>query len=117
VLIVEPPAHVSIYQLLRARHVVFERAALTALEEALKAMRDPREVLIRPVMPRRRCARRRNGTPWAFRVRPDANKVEIRAAVEAVVHVKVPRPHGVLRGQAQADGPLRRAPPRWKKPS
>src|SRR5258708_15148650 len=33
---VEPPAHVSIYQLLRARHVVFERAALTALEEALK---------------------------------------------------------------------------------
>jgi large subunit ribosomal protein L4 len=35
-LTVEPPAHVSIYQLLRARHVVFERAALTALEEALK---------------------------------------------------------------------------------
>jgi large subunit ribosomal protein L4 len=34
-LTVEPPAHVSIYQLLRARHVVFERAALTALEEAL----------------------------------------------------------------------------------
>ena len=34
-LIVESPAHVSVYQLLRARHVVFERAALTALEEAL----------------------------------------------------------------------------------
>ena len=34
-LTVEPPAHVSIYQLLRARHVVFERAALSALEEAL----------------------------------------------------------------------------------
>ena len=36
-LIVEAPAHVSVYQLLRARHVVFERAALTALEEALGA--------------------------------------------------------------------------------
>src|SRR2546426_5464126 len=36
-LIVESPAHVSVYQLLRARHVVFERAALTALEEALGA--------------------------------------------------------------------------------
>ena len=36
-LIVEPPAHVSVYQLLRAQHVVFERAALTALEEALQA--------------------------------------------------------------------------------
>jgi len=35
-LTVEPPSHVSVYQLLRASHVVFERAALTALEEALK---------------------------------------------------------------------------------
>ena len=35
-LTVEPPTHVSIYQLLRARHVVVERAALSALEEALK---------------------------------------------------------------------------------
>jgi large subunit ribosomal protein L4 len=32
---VEPPSHVSVYQLLRARRVVFERAALMALEEAL----------------------------------------------------------------------------------
>jgi large subunit ribosomal protein L4 len=32
---VEDPAHVSVYQLLRARQIVFERAALTALEEAL----------------------------------------------------------------------------------
>ena len=36
-LTVEPPAHVSVYQLLRARHVVFERAALSALEESLKS--------------------------------------------------------------------------------
>ncbi len=34
---VETPAHVSVYQLLRARRVVFERAGLQALEEALKA--------------------------------------------------------------------------------
>ncbi len=34
-LTVEPPAHVSVYQLLRARRVVVERAALLALEEAL----------------------------------------------------------------------------------
>ena len=36
-LTVEPPSHVSVYQLLRARQVVFEREALRALEEALKA--------------------------------------------------------------------------------
>lgn len=34
-LIVEPPSHVSVYQLIRARRVVFEREALRALEEAL----------------------------------------------------------------------------------
>jgi large subunit ribosomal protein L4 len=34
-LTVEPPAHVSVYQLLRAHRVVVERAALLALEEAL----------------------------------------------------------------------------------
>jgi large subunit ribosomal protein L4 len=35
-LIVETPAHVSVYQLLRAQQVVFERAGLLALEEALR---------------------------------------------------------------------------------
>jgi large subunit ribosomal protein L4 len=34
-LTVEDPGHVSVYQLMRARQVVFERAALQALEEAL----------------------------------------------------------------------------------
>ena len=34
-LVVEPPAHVSVYQLLHAHRVVAERAALLALEEAL----------------------------------------------------------------------------------
>ena len=36
-LTVEPPTHVSVYQLVRARRVVFEREALRALEEALSA--------------------------------------------------------------------------------
>jgi large subunit ribosomal protein L4 len=36
-LTVEPPAHVSVYQLVRAHRVVFEREALRALEEALSA--------------------------------------------------------------------------------
>ena len=34
-LTVEPPTHVSVYQLVRARRVVFEREALRTLEEAL----------------------------------------------------------------------------------
>ena len=35
-LTVEPPAHVSVYQLSRARHVIVEQAALTALQEGLQ---------------------------------------------------------------------------------
>jgi large subunit ribosomal protein L4 len=34
-LTVETPTHVSVYQLLRATHIVFERAGLTALQEVL----------------------------------------------------------------------------------
>ena len=36
-LTVEPPTHVSVYQLVRAHRVVFEREALAALEEALSS--------------------------------------------------------------------------------
>jgi large subunit ribosomal protein L4 len=36
-LTLEPPGHVSVYQLVRHRRVVFEREALSALEEALSA--------------------------------------------------------------------------------
>ena len=35
-LTVETPTHVSVYQLLHATHIVFERAGLAALEEALR---------------------------------------------------------------------------------
>jgi large subunit ribosomal protein L4 len=35
-LTVEPPAHVSVYQLLRARHVIVEQAALNSLQEGLR---------------------------------------------------------------------------------
>jgi large subunit ribosomal protein L4 len=35
-LTVEPPAHVSVYQLLHARHIVVEQAALSSLQEGLR---------------------------------------------------------------------------------
>jgi large subunit ribosomal protein L23 len=51
--------------------------------------RDPREVLIRPLMTEKTMREKDEHNTVAFRVRPDANKVEIRAAVEAVFNVKV----------------------------
>jgi large subunit ribosomal protein L23 len=51
--------------------------------------RDPRTVLIRPLMTEKTMREKEERNTVAFKVRPDANKVEIRAAVEAVFNVKV----------------------------
>jgi large subunit ribosomal protein L23 len=52
-------------------------------------MRDPRHVLIRPLMTEKSMQQKEALNTVAFRVRPDANKVEIRAAIESVFNVKV----------------------------
>ena len=52
-------------------------------------MRDPREILIRPLMTEKSMQQKETLNTVAFKVRPDANKVEIRAAVERVFNVKV----------------------------
>ena len=51
--------------------------------------RTPREILIRPLMTEKSMQQKEELNTVTFRVRPDANKVEIRAAVEAVFNVKV----------------------------
>ena len=52
-------------------------------------MRDARHVLIRPLMTEKSMQQKETLNTVAFRVRPDANKIEIRAAVESVFNVKV----------------------------
>ena len=51
--------------------------------------RDPRQVLIRPLMTEKTMRQKEELNTVAFKVRPDANKVEIRTAVESVFNVKV----------------------------
>ena len=51
--------------------------------------RDPRQVLIRPLMTEKSMRQKEELNTVAFKVRPDANKVEIRHAVENVFNVKV----------------------------
>ena len=51
--------------------------------------RSAREVLIRPLMTEKSMRLRETHNSVTFEVRPDANKVEIRSAVEAVFNVKV----------------------------
>ena len=51
--------------------------------------RDPRQVILRPIMTEKSMQQKEEHNTVAFRVRPDANKVEIRSAVETVFNVKV----------------------------
>ncbi len=51
--------------------------------------REARDVLIRPLMTEKSMRQKEEQNTVSFRVRPDANKVEIRAAIEAVFNVKV----------------------------
>lgn len=49
---------------------------------------EPRSVLLKPVMSERSYARQEEGV-YTFIVRPDATKLDIRKAVEAVFNVRV----------------------------
>ena len=51
--------------------------------------RTPREILIRPLMTEKSMRQKEEVNTVTFRVTPDANKVEIRSAVEQVFNVKV----------------------------
>jgi large subunit ribosomal protein L23 len=51
--------------------------------------RDPRVVILRPIMTEKSMRQKEEQNTVAFRVRPDANKVEIRVAVETIFSVKV----------------------------
>jgi large subunit ribosomal protein L23 len=50
--------------------------------------RDPRDVIIRPVVSEKSYALY-DGNVYTFVVAPDANKVEIRQAIEAIFDVRV----------------------------
>ena len=51
--------------------------------------RTPRVIIIRPLMTEKSMRQKDEHNTVTFRVHPDANKVEIRSAVEQVFNVKV----------------------------
>jgi len=51
-------------------------------------VRDPRDVILRPVVSEKSYGLLDSGA-YTFVVHPDANKIEIRQAVEAIFNVKV----------------------------
>jgi large subunit ribosomal protein L23 len=59
-------------------------------------MRDPRDVILRPVVSEKSYGLLDTGA-YTFVVHPDANKIEIRQAVEAIFNVRVSKVHTLNR--------------------
>ena len=79
-------------------------------------MRDPREVLIRPLMTEKTMQQKEALNTVAFKVHPDANKVEIRTAVERVFNVKVTAVRTApYEGKLKRMGRFAGRRPDWKK--
>lgn len=79
-------------------------------------MKEARRVVVRPLMTEKSMRLKEERNAVSFQVVPDATKVEIRQAVEAIFHVKVSavrtaRVEGKLKRMGRHEG--RR--PSWKK--
>jgi large subunit ribosomal protein L23 len=52
-------------------------------------LRDPRSIILRPLVTEKGSRLREMGNRYLFSVAPDANRIEIRRAVQDIFHVKV----------------------------
>ena len=78
--------------------------------------RTARDILIRPLMTEKHMKQKEEQNTVAFQVRPDANKVEIRTAVETVFNVKVAEVRTMnYEGKMKRMGRHQGRRPGWKK--
>jgi len=78
--------------------------------------RAAREVLVRPLMTEKSMRQQDDENTVSFQVVPDANKIEIRSAVEAVFNVKVASVRTQnYEGKLKRMGRHQGRRPKWKK--
>lgn len=79
-------------------------------------MRSPYEVLIQPLLTEKITAMRESANKVGFLVKPDANRIEIKRAVEAALKVKVLRVNVMnIAGKTKRLGRFAGKRPDWKK--
>jgi large subunit ribosomal protein L23 len=79
-------------------------------------MRDPRQVVLRPMVTEKATTAKDERNQVTFQVAPDANKVEVRQAVEAIFKVKVTGVRTqVVFGKMKRMGRYIGRRPSWKK--
>jgi large subunit ribosomal protein L23 len=78
--------------------------------------RNARDIIIRPLMTEKSMQQKEELNTMAFQVRPDANKVEIRSAVESIFNVKVASVRtATFAGKLKRMGRQQGRRPEWKK--
>lgn len=78
--------------------------------------RLPREIIIRPLMTEKSMRQKEEHNAVTFQVRPDANKIEIRSAVESIFNVKVAEVRTAsFQGKLKRMGRHQGRRPDWKK--
>ncbi len=83
-------------------------------------MRDPREIIIQPVLTEKAMRLGEENNEYVFKVAPDANKIEIKYAVEkrfdvTVVKVRTMNVKPKPRQRFTRTGRVSGFTPRWKK--
>jgi large subunit ribosomal protein L23 len=79
-------------------------------------MRDPRQIVLRPLVTEKATTLKDERNQVSFQVAPEANKVEIRQAVEAIFRVKVTGVKTqVVFGKTKRMGRYTGRRPSWKK--
>ena len=78
--------------------------------------RTPREIIVRPLMTEKSMRQKEEQNTVTFRVQPDANKIEIRSAIEQVFNVKVADVRTAsFEGKMKRMGKHQGRRPDWKK--
>ena len=78
--------------------------------------RHARDIIIRPLMTEKSMQQKEALNTMAFQVRPDANKVEIRSAIESIFNVKVASVRtATFAGKLKRMGRQQGRRPEWKK--
>jgi large subunit ribosomal protein L23 len=78
--------------------------------------RSPREIIVRPLMTEKSMRQKEEQNTVTFRVLPEANKIEIRAAVETIFNVKVTDVRTAsFQGKLKRMGRHQGRRPDWKK--
>ena len=79
-------------------------------------MRSPYEVLIQPLLTEKITAMREGSNKVGFLVKPDANRIEIKRAVESALKVKVVKVNVLnMNGKTKRLGRFAGKRPDWKK--